>query len=140
RKDHGIALLDIGFKIKIAETAGVEALDPGQSARGQIRRGARPRQIFQNREARLRTFEGDCEFPALGPTPDRKHLASDLPDARVAPLDDMRGVRQAGAKRVVAFPSHEGAKRCGKNRFMQRHYRPRSLSPRKEWKANCPAG
>src|SRR3984957_20686230 len=33
-------------------------------------------------------------------------LAADLPDARIAPLDDMRGVRQASAERIIVFARH----------------------------------
>src|ERR1700733_14209956 len=112
RKEHRVALPHIFLEIMITERAGVDALDPGQSAGSEIGRGAQARQLFQDCEACLGTFEGYGEFGSAGPSADGKHLAPNLPDARVAPLDDMRRMRQAFAKGVIVFADH-GATRGG---------------------------
>jgi hypothetical protein len=106
RKNHRVALSDILLQIMIAQRVRVEALHPQKATRGEIRRRPQARQFAQNREARLRAFEADGEFIAMRPAPDGKHLAADLPNARIAPLDDMRRVRQASAERIIVFARH----------------------------------
>ena len=104
--DERVALPQIGLKARVVERAVVDALHPQKSARGKIGRRAQARQFAQDREARLRAFEADGEILAVRPAADRKDLAADLPDARVAPLHDMRRMRQALAKGVIVLAGH----------------------------------
>ena len=99
--DERVALPQIGLKARVVERAVVDALHPQKSARGEIGRRPQARQFAQDCEARLRAFEADGEILAVRPSADGEHLAADLPDARVAPLHDMRRVRQAFAKGVI---------------------------------------
>ena len=111
----------------VAERARVDALHPQKSARGEIRRRPKARQFAQDREARLRAFEADGEFIAVRPAADGEHLAANLPNARVAPLDDMCGVRQACAERIIIFARHR-RRLAGRKTPISRRRRPRSGS------------
>src|SRR6202020_1547876 len=91
----------------VAERAHVDALHPQKSARGEIRRRPKARQLAQDREARLRAFEANGEFITVRPAADGEYLAANLPNACVAPLDDMCGVSQACAERIIVFARHQ---------------------------------
>jgi hypothetical protein len=118
-----VALAHVLLEIMIAKRARVDALHPGQAAGGEIGRWAHPRQFGQYRKGRVRAFEAYRELDPARPPADREHLAADLPDARVAPLDDMRGVRQVGADRVAVFLSHVQDERRGSKRSQGRELR-----------------
>lgn len=96
----------MAFQLCIGQAGFCVMLHPFHASGGQIRRGSEAGHVWQDFPRNIGDFEGKGGR-IIGPAADRKELAADFPDVRIAPLYDMGGGFERAAKGVVFFACHE---------------------------------
>ena len=83
----------MGLQLFVRKTFFIVNLQPFHAPRREIGRWADAGLILEDFVSDFRGFEGKGVF-ALAPPADGEKFAANFPDIRVAPLDNMRGLRE----------------------------------------------